>query len=535
MMDFEWVAIGLDDVTWIGLAFVLGFAARSLGLPPLVGFLATGFLLGGEGVQSNELFDKLADLGITLLLFTVGLKLNLRTLARPQVWAVTGIHTLLVVASAFVLLFFAGMAGLSLIADLQWTQMLLVAFALSFSSTVFVVKILEERGGMTSLHGRVAVGILLMQDVFAVVFLAMAAGVVPSAWALLLLLLIPLRRFLCYVMERAGHGELLVLYGLLLALGGAEVFDMVGMKADLGALVVGISIASHPKAEEMSKVMLGFKDLFLLGFFVSIGMSGRPDMDTFVAAIALLPLLALKSGFFLLLLTGFRLRARTSFLSTLSLSNYSEFGLIVVALSVSQGWLAESWLLVLSLALSMSLVFAALLNAGSHALYDRFRRTLGRLQRRRLIADDQLLDLKGAEVVVIGMGGVGTGAYDRLREQYGDRVVGIDIDPVTTANQQAEGRHVLRGDPSDPDFWDRLVQMHTVRVALLALPNRSTNLSVLDELKRTPFDGVIAATARFEDEAQALREAGAEIVFNMYAEAGMNYADHLLGEVSPPG
>ena len=91
-MDFEWVAIALGDVVWVSLAFALGFCSRLIGLPPLVGFLATGFALNSMGMASGEVLQKLADLGITLLLFTVGLKLDLKTLLRPQVWAVTSLH-----------------------------------------------------------------------------------------------------------------------------------------------------------------------------------------------------------------------------------------------------------------------------------------------------------------------------------------------------------------------------------------------------------------------------------------------------------
>ena len=97
-MGFEWVAIGLGDVAWIALAFVLGLGSRAIGLPPLVGFLAAGFFLNSQGAAENELIPVLADIGITLLLFTVGLKLNVRTLARPQVWGVAGLHMLIVVA-----------------------------------------------------------------------------------------------------------------------------------------------------------------------------------------------------------------------------------------------------------------------------------------------------------------------------------------------------------------------------------------------------------------------------------------------------
>lgn len=96
-MDFELIAIALGDVAWIALAFVLGLVSRTVGLPPLVGFLAAGFALNLYGIANGEVLRKLADLGITLLLFTVGLKLSPRTFARPQVWAVTGLHMSIVV------------------------------------------------------------------------------------------------------------------------------------------------------------------------------------------------------------------------------------------------------------------------------------------------------------------------------------------------------------------------------------------------------------------------------------------------------
>ncbi len=155
-MDFEWVAIVLGDVAWISLAFALGFLSRSVGLPPLVGFLATGFLLNAQGITSGEMLQKLADLGITLLLFTVGLKLNLRTLVRPQVWAVTGLHSSIVVMVFGLAIYWLALAGVPFVSKLDMQRSLLVAFALSFSSTVFVVKVLEEKGEMKSLHGRIA-------------------------------------------------------------------------------------------------------------------------------------------------------------------------------------------------------------------------------------------------------------------------------------------------------------------------------------------------------------------------------------------
>lgn len=526
-MDFNWVAIAIGDVAWISLAFGLGFLSRTLGLPPLVGYLAAGFLLNTQGFANDELLQKLADLGITLLLFTVGLKLNLRTLARPQVWAVTAVHTSIVIGVFGLSIYGLALAGTTFVSTLDLQGALLVAFALSFSSTVFVVKVLEEKGEMTSLHGRIAIGILIMQDVAAVVFLAVSAGKLPSPWALLLLLLIPLRPALHHLLQRVGHGELLVLYGFLLALGGAEVFELVGMKGDLGALILGVLIASHPKSEEMAKTMLGFKDLFLLGFFLSIGLAAQPTLETFIIGALITPLVFFKSALFFTLLARFKLRARTSLLATLSLTNYSEFGLIVAAIGVTNGWIDSEWLVVMSIALAFSFIVSAGLNTVAHRLYSDHRLFWRRWQSDDRLPDDHSVDVAGVKVVVVGMGGVGTGAYDTMRSRYGDTVVGVDNDPVTVRSQQSTGRNVLLGDPSDADFWDRVQASHTLELVMLALPKPITALAVLDRLRETAFTGRAAATAKFPDEEAMLKQAGATTVFNIYTEAGVGFAAHV--------
>ncbi len=528
MMDFQWIAIALGDVVWISIAFVLGLLSRSVGLPPLVGFLATGFLLNAYGIAGSEALEKLSDLGITLLLFTVGLKLNLRTLARPQVWAVSGLHTSIVVTTFGFAIYALALIGVPFVSDLDLAQSLLIAFALSFSSTVFVVKVLEEKGEMASLHGRIAVGILIMQDIAAVLFLAISTGTWPSIWALSIVLLIPLRPILHRLLQGVGHGELLVLYGFLLALGGAEVFELVGLKGDLGALVLGVLIANHPKADEMAKTMLGFKDLFLLGFFLSIGLSGQPTLETVLVGALIAPFVFFKSALFFGLLTGLRLRARTSLLASLNLTNFSEFGLIVAAIGVANGWIGGEWLIVIAIAMSLSFAMAAGLNTISHQLYTRHRAVWKRLQRDELITDDRLLDTAGATIAIIGMGGIGTGTYDKMREMHGNTVVGVDIDPVTARNQRSRGRNVLLGYPSDADFWDRIQATHTLEIVMLALPKLTTTLAVLGQLKAVSFTGRIAATAKFPDEVEAMEQAGATTVFNFYTEAGAGFAAHVV-------
>ena len=526
-MDFELGSIALSDVTWISLAFVLGFLVKQIGLPPLVGFLAAGFVLNMAGVHGGEVIQKIADLGITLLLFSVGLKLNLKNLMRPRVWAVTSMHVVITVIVFGAAIYALALAGAPLFSTLDLQLSLMIAFALSFSSTVFVVKVLEERGEMKSLHGSIAIGILIMQDLAAVIFLAFSTGKVPSAWALLLLLLIPLRPLLQNLLQRAGHGELLILYGFFLALGGAEIFELVGVKGDLGALAIGVLISAHPKASEMSKTLLGFKELFLVGFFLSIGLSGDLTLQSLIIGALLVPFIFLKSALFFALMNRFKLRARTSLMATLNLTNYSEFGLIVVAVGVSNGWIGSEWLIVVAIALSLSFVVAAPLNTRADTLYFNYRQFWRRFQGRVRSHDDQEIEQPGASIIIMGMGRIGTGAYDRMHELCGNAVFGIDSNADTVASHLIAGRNVVLGDPTDADFWDRVKREHGVDLIMLTLPKIQSNLAILRQLKRFGFPGDVAVLAQFPDEESILKEAGASAVFNIYAEAGLGFADHV--------
>jgi predicted Kef-type K+ transport protein len=521
------------DVIWISVAFALGLLARMVGLPPLVGYLVAGFALHAFGVQADEVIKNFSEMGVTLLLFTVGLKLKLKSLGAPHVWGVASIHMAVLVAVFVPLFLVLGAAGIPFLADLDGSSAALLAFALSFSSTVFAVKVLEEKGEMGALYGITAIGILIMQDLVAVVFLAISAGKVPSLWALLLLLLIPARPLLFRIMERAGHGELLVLLGLTLGLGGAQLFDLVSVKGDLGALILGVLIASHPKAEELSKALLNFKDLFLVGFFLSIGLGGAPTLEMVLIAFLLVLAVPVKGWFFHRLLVWFKLRARSAFLASLSLANYSEFGLIVAAIGASSGWLAPEWLTVIAIALSLSFVAASPLNSFSHELYERFGERLRRLQSSERLSSEAEIDPGDADVIILGMGRVGTGAYDTLKMQKGRRPVGIDLDPYNVARLTEEGRNVIQGSATDADFWHRLQLDHgSIRLVLLALPQLAENVFAAEHLVKEGFDGLIGAIARYPDDEVVLEKAGVHLVFDLYAEAGSGFAQHVCAQAS---
>lgn len=514
------------DPIWIVIAFVLGFAARQIGLPPLVGFLAAGFVLNALGAEGGEILEQIAEVGVTLLLFTIGLKLKLRSLLRPEVWGVASAHMLITVLVFGFAIHALSVAGLTLFSGLDLKLSLLIAFALSFSSTVFAVKVLEEKGEMDSLHGRVAIGILIVQDLFAVLFLAISAGKIPSPWALTLLALIPLRPLLLALMQRSGHGELLVLFGLLLAVLGAEGFELVGVKGDLGALILGVLLAGHPKAPELAKSLLGFKDLFLVGFFLTIGLYGVPSLAAIGVAALLALVVAFKVALFFALLTRFKLRARSSLLASLGLANYSEFGLIVGAIGVANGWIPSEWLVIIAIALSITFVVASPLNTAAHMLYTRFHARLRPFETETRLADEAPISVGGARIAILGMGRFGTGAYDAMRERHGETVIGLDYDLATVKEQQKAGRNVILGDATDPDFWARIPGGGSIRLVMLAMPNHTANLFAAKRIAEKGFTGVVAATAQFEDEISELEKEGVQAAFNLHAEAGAGFAGH---------
>ena len=297
-----------------------------------------------------------------------------------------------------------------------------------------------------------------------------------------------------------------------------------------GALVLGVLLSGHPKSDELSKALLSFKDLFLVGFFLTMGLSGAATLQALGVAAILVLAVPFKVGLFFLLLTRFKLRARPSTLSSLSLANYSEFGLIVGAVGVSNGWIATEWLVIFALAMSMTFVLASPLNTASHSIYVRCESFLRRLETRTRLPEDQPIDPGDAEVLVVGMGRTGTSAYDRLRQHYGDVVLGADQDPAVVRRHQEEGRTVIRGDAADPDFWRRLGPRAKVHKVLFAMSDHGATMNAARTLKSSQCVCKVAATAVYDDEIKELQEIGVDTAYNLYAEAGVGFAESVAEE-----
>ena len=476
------------------LAFFAGLAFKSLGYPAMPGYLVAGFMAHWLGLGEASLISAIADLGLLLLLFTIGLKLNLKDILMPQVWAVAGLQMLIVVPLTCFVIVSAGIL-FPVLAMQNTVSAWTLAFALSFSSTVFAVKVFEDRGETTALHAQMAIGVLVFQDILAVAYLVLASGKQPSLLVLLLPLLFFLRPLLLWLIERSRHGELVVLLGFGLALSAAQTFEWLGLKGGLGALLIGVLLSNSAGSKEIYRHMIGLKDLFLTGFFLV-----------------------------------FKLRARTALLAGAGLFTYSEFGLVVAAYAVSEGVLSPEWLTTIALAVTLSFFLATPCNTRVHQIYSSFGDRLRRFERRRLIDAEVPADLGKAEIVILGMGRIGRGVCDHLRTSGPHRhIVGVDESVDQVHINQERGYTCVRGDASDYDFW-RHSGLLDARLVLVSLTNHAENLRAVELARQAGFRGELAVVARYPDEQVELEALGC-VSFNLYADAGQAFARHVIDKL----
>lgn len=525
----------MDSIIILATAAASGMLFQVLKLPPLLGFLVAGFILNLIGIHNAPVIEILANLGVTLLLFSIGLKLNIRTLLKPEVFGTSILHLCLNGLSFCLIIGLFKWFAIPQLVGLNINTTILLAFSLSFSSTVFAVKVLQEKSELQSLYGRVSIGILVMQDLFAVIYLSFSSGRLPSLWAFSLILLIPMRRFLLCLIKKAGHGEVQLLVGFSCAFViGYGWFNSVHIKPDLGALLVGMLLAGTPQANHLGKALFAFKELFLVAFFLSIGMHYFPTYQALLTAILLSLFLPLKGLIYLALLIFFRLRARTALMGTLSLANYSEFGLIVTTIAVRQGDLNGQWLAILAIALSISFIIAAPLNQHADQLHRILLPKLQKWQRRKLHLEDLPIELGNMEIVILGMGRIGSGTYDFLSMYYPDKVIGIETDLNKVQAHTRSGRTVIQGDATDSDFWEKLVPSKTVQLILLTMPHHNGNEYAVTQLRRRHYSGKIAAISRYDEDLASLNELGVDEVVNLYDEAGLGFAKHVYDVLIGP-
>jgi len=515
----------------IAIAFAVGLCFRHMGYPPLLGYLLAGFFGNWVGWGSGDALAPLADAGILMLLFTIGLKLNPKDLTPRYVWGSALAHMLIAVPLTTAVIYIVGMLYEPLSFEhplAPWT----LAFALSFSSTVLAIKLFEERGEAASFYASIAIGILVVQDVLAVIYLVASSGKLPSVWAFALLALPLLRPALAWLFSKIGHGELLLLSGVLFAFGGAEMFELVQLKGGLGALVAGMLIAQahKSKASELYEQLAGLKNLLLIGFFLQIGYYGIPEAGLVIVAFVLTLLIVLRPIIYFSLSVIFGLRARTGWFAGLSLFSYSEFGLIVAAIAYANGILGYQWITTLALAMALSYVVATPINRKAHELYIRYADALSAHEKKERLPEEVIGSLQGANVAILGMGRVGRGAFDALRQAGYDDVVGVEENFQLAQKLSAEGWPCVHGDASDRDFWER-TGLADCELILVSLSNHSEHMRITTLANELDFKNSLAIATRFPDESEALSDYGC-LTFYRYQDVGRDFANHVLNVLS---
>ncbi|MEX2572847.1 MAG: cation:proton antiporter, partial [Balneolaceae bacterium] len=396
------------DIVWIGFAFTFGILVNRIHIPPLVGYLFAGLLLSLTGYEGGELLSQISHLGVIFLLFTVGLHINLRNVLQIEVLGVGSLHLILSTAIFTPVCLYFGM-------DVQ--SALIVAISLGFSSTVLTAKMLESRNEMGAFYGRMAIGVLILQDLAAIGLIAYSGGGIPSPWALTLLALPLLRPLFSRLLELVSQDELVMLMALSLAMGGDLLFTSLNLSGELGALVVGMLFANDERGDQLEKKIWSIKETFLVGFFLEIGLGGFPAPESLYFIGVFFLLLPLKGALFFLLFMIFKLRSRTGFLASLTLTAYSEFTLIAGTVAASAGLIPQDYIVILGMLTATSFIVNSLLILREDSIWDSFRPLFIHFERNVRHIDKQPFSVGAAEYLVVGMGTTGAAAYDRIKSR----------------------------------------------------------------------------------------------------------------------
>jgi Kef-type K+ transport system membrane component KefB len=515
------------------IAAGLGALLRRLHQPLIIAFIAVGVLVGPAVlgvVPEGEEIELLAHLGVALLLFIVGLKLDVRLITTlGPVALVTGVGQIAVTAGVGYV--FAAALGFALV------DALYIAIALTFSSTIIVVKLLSDRREIDQLHGRIALGILIVQDIAVViVMIALSAFGSPDAGVDLLeaLIAVALRGIAFvgaialvarFVLPRildafARTPELLVLSAVAWALALAAAGDLLGFSEEVGAFLAGVSLASSQYRETLGTRLTTLRDFLLLFFFVQLGLTmdfGEAGPQ-FGAAIILSVFVLLGKPLVVMLIMGaLRYRRRISFFTGVSLAQISEFSLIFAALGVELGHISVGLLGLITLVAVITIAVSSYLIVAARPLFERLKPLLGIFERRVTRPEHREDEGPCPDVIVFGLGRFGGRIADHLLAD-GHSVLGIDFDPLALSRAQRRRVTTMYGDAEDAVLVGRL-PLECAQWVLSSSPDPATNIVLLDALRDAGYAGRVALTAHSEAAASRLEQAGADLVLRPFIDA----------------
>lgn len=544
--------MGLHPFTTIAvilaIATVAGLLATRLRQPLIVAFIVVGIAVGPVGtgwVSADSTIELLARLGIAILLFLVGLRLDLQMIrSTGPVALATGLGQVA---------FTSGIGYLIAIAlGMDSVTALYVAVALTFSSTIIIVKLLSDKRELDQLHGRIAVGFLIVQDIVVVlVMIALTAfgqdtgdslslgiaTVLLKGAALLggtwLLMRYVLPRLLPHV---ARSQELLVLFGVAYATSVAALSEWLGFSSEVGAFLAGVSLASTPFRDALGARLVSLRDFLLLFFFLDLG-----SRLEFTDAARQLTEAMILSAFVLIgnplivivIMAAMRYPVRVGFLAGLTVAQISEFSLILAALGLSLGHITSASVSLITVVGLITITGSTYLIMYSHQIFDRLKKWLAVFERSGSPVQKVRDDDDDFDVILFGLGRFGGHLAERLGSA-GHRVLAIEYDPHAVKSNDRGGVTAMFGSAEDVDLLASL-PLNRAKYVISAVPILQTNLSLLAGLRHHQFDGTIALTAHTRHDAEQLRAAGVPTVLEPFSAAAHTTSntlhDLLTGDV----
>jgi len=530
----------------LAIATLAGALALLLRQPLIVAFIAVGILAGPAGlgwVTAADQVDLLARMGIALLLFVVGLRLDLHVIRTVgPVALATGLGQVV----------FTAAVGYALALALGFAPVpaLYIAVALTFSSTIIIVKLLSDKRELDTLHGRIAVGFLIVQDIVVVLVMigltafgsTQAAGnpvleillVLVKGIGMLAVIAALMRYVLPGLLRRlARSAELMLLFAIAWAVIWATLGDVLGFSKEVGAFLAGVSIASTPYRELIAARMVGLRDFLLLFFFIDLGAG--LDLDALGgnlgAAAALSLFVLIGNPLIVVAIMGWMgYRSRTGLLAGLTVAQISEFSLVLAALGLSLGHLDEQAVGLVTLVGLVTISASTYMILYSHRLYAWCAPWLTVFERRVPHAEHggHGASEPGTDVILFGLGRFGAAIARELNDR-GVRLMAVDADPDRIRTHAREGYALHYGDAGDPEFV-RSLPLDGVECVVSTLRERDVNRTLLHALLDAGGRPRIALAADTEAEARDLRARGADAVLMPYQDAARDAVDRILAE-----
>jgi len=558
LADLVSASVFYEVAVLLVIAAAVGLAGHMLRQPLIVSFILVGILVGPAGldlVRSSDHVELLSQLGIALLLFLVGIKLDVKLIqSLGMVSLATGLGQVA----------FTSIIGFAIALGLGFDPLtsIYIAVALTFSSTIIIVKLLSDKREIDSLHGRIALGFLIVQDL--VVVLAMivlsAIGIggaenggagallgVLLAGILMVAAVIVFIRFIANPLTAilARSPELLLSFAIALAAMFAALGDLFGLGKELGGLLAGVALASTPYREAVSARLAPLRDFLLLFFF--IGLGSRLDLSLLGENI---PAAAIFSAFVLIgnplivviIMGVMGYRRRTGFLAGLTVAQISEFSLIFMAMGLSLGHVNDQALGLVTLVGLITIAASTYMITYSHRLYPLVEPLLSPFERRNINhaeTDNGETAQKDHDIVLFGLGRYGGAIAQRLLNR-GVSTLGVDFNPSAVKLWRERGLDAVYGDLTDQEFLTHL-PLSQVRWVIsttsdleTGVTHEDTRIAMISTLRKFGFAGKIAVTSQRGAARARLQEAGADLILFPFQDAADQAVELLTGEAPEP-